>query len=105
MIHEEDWHRHLAIAVFRYNCSRHSATGIISFRALFGVDAFDSDTCLGLQLRLEDEPENVGRRWAEVHGLLYKSAMKSRYKAQPGNLRCSTTKRSRSAHMRCATGC
>jgi hypothetical protein len=41
------------------------------FRALFGVDPFEFDACLGLELRLEDEPHDVAQRLAEVHDQLY----------------------------------
>jgi hypothetical protein len=47
------------------------------FRALFGGDPFEFDACLGLELRLEDEPHDVAQRLAEVHGQLYKNAMRS----------------------------
>jgi hypothetical protein len=43
------------------------------FRALLGVDPFIFDACLGLELRLKDEPHDVAQRLAEVHGQLYKA--------------------------------
>jgi hypothetical protein len=46
------------------------------------VDPFEFDACLGLELRLEDEPHDVAQRLAEVHGQLYKKAMRSRAAAQ-----------------------
>jgi hypothetical protein len=52
------------------------------FRALFGVDQFEFDVCLGLELRLEDEPHDVAQRLAEVHGQLYKKTMRTRAAAQ-----------------------
>jgi hypothetical protein len=79
--HEEDWDRHLAFADFRYNASCNEATCVSLFRALFGVDLFEFDACLGLELRLE-EPHDVAQRLAEVHGQLYKRAMRSRAAAQ-----------------------
>jgi hypothetical protein len=42
------------------------------FHALFGVDSFEFDACLGLELSLEDEPHNMAQRLAEVHGQPYK---------------------------------
>jgi hypothetical protein len=49
------------------------------FRALFGVDPFEFDACLGLELRLEAyEPHDVAQRLEEVNGQLYKKAMRSR---------------------------
>jgi hypothetical protein len=52
------------------------------FRSLFGVDPFEFDACLGLELRLDDEPHNVAHRLAEVHGQLNKKAMRIRASAQ-----------------------
>jgi hypothetical protein len=49
--HEEDWDRHLAFAVFRFNATSNEATGMSPFRALFDVDPFEFDACLGLELR------------------------------------------------------
>jgi hypothetical protein len=46
------------------------------------VDPFEFDACLDLELRLEDEPHDVAQRLAEVHGQLYKKAMRSRPAAQ-----------------------
>jgi hypothetical protein len=57
--HEEDWDRHLAFTVFRYNATSNDSTGESPFRALLGVDAFEFDACLGLGLRSEDEPHDV----------------------------------------------
>jgi hypothetical protein len=82
VMHEEDWDRHLAFAVFRYNASCNEATGVSPFRALFGVDPFEFDAFLGLELRLEDKPHDVAQRLAEMHGQLYKKAMRSRAAAQ-----------------------
>jgi hypothetical protein len=80
--HEEDWDRHMAFAVFHYNASCNDATGGSPFRALFGVDPFEFDACFGLEFRLEDDPHDVSQRLAEVHGQLYKKAMRSRATAQ-----------------------
>jgi hypothetical protein len=46
------------------------------------VDPFKFDACLGLELRLEDEPHEVAQRLAEVHDQLYKKAWRSRAAAQ-----------------------
>jgi hypothetical protein len=46
------------------------------------VDPFEFDACLGLELRLEDEPHDVAQRLAEVHGQLYKKAIRSRAATQ-----------------------
>jgi transposase InsO family protein len=50
--HEKDWDRYLAFAVFRNNASCYEATRVSPFRALFGVDPFEFEACLGLELRL-----------------------------------------------------
>jgi hypothetical protein len=80
--HEEDWDRHLAFAVFRYNASCNEATGVSPFCSLVGVDTFEFDACLGLELHLGDEPHDVAQRLAEMHGQLYKEAMRSRVAAR-----------------------
>lgn len=64
MLDELNWDRHVAFTVFRYNCSRNSATGRTPYRAVFDVDAFEFDAAFGLQLKLEDEPFNVAGRLA-----------------------------------------
>jgi hypothetical protein len=83
--YEEDCDRQLAFAVFRYNASCNGATGVSPFRALFGVDPFEFDACLGLELRLEDEPHDVAQRLAEAHNRLYKKAMRIRAAVQVQN--------------------
>jgi hypothetical protein len=79
---EEDWDRHLAFAVFRYNASQNDATGTSPYRALFGVYPFEFDAYMDLELRLEDEPQDVAKRLGEVHKQLYSKSMKSRAIAQ-----------------------
>lgn len=49
---EENWDRHVSLAVFRYNCSEHSATKTTPYRAMFGVGTFEFDGEIGLQMRL-----------------------------------------------------
>jgi predicted RNA polymerase sigma factor len=80
--HEEDWDRHLVFAALRYNATTNEAIVISLFRALFVVDPFGFDACLGLKLRLEDEPHDVAQRLAKVHGQFYKKAMRNRAAAQ-----------------------
>jgi hypothetical protein len=48
-----------------------------AYRALFGVDPFEFDACLGLEWRSEAEPHDVAKRLTEVHKQLYSKAMKS----------------------------
>lgn len=59
---ETHWDKHVSFAVYRYNCSVKSATKCTPYRAMFGVDAFEFDAALGLELRLEDEPTDVAAR-------------------------------------------
>jgi hypothetical protein len=66
------------VRCFSLQCHRNGATGVSPFRASFCVDTFEFDACLGLELRLEDEPRDVAQRLSEVHGELYKKAMRSR---------------------------
>jgi hypothetical protein len=80
--HKVDRDRHLAFAVFRYNATCNEATGVSPFRDLFGVDPSEFDASLGVELRLEDKPHDVAQRLAEMHGQLYKKAMRSRAAAQ-----------------------
>jgi hypothetical protein len=82
MTHEEDWDLRLAFAIFCCNASCNEATGVSPFCALFGVDPFEFDACLRLELRLEDEPHDVAQRLVEVHGQIYKKTMRSRAAAQ-----------------------
>jgi hypothetical protein len=80
--HEEDWDRHLAFAVFRYNASCTEATGVHRFVLYSAWTRLSFFACLGLELRLEDKPHDVAQRLAEVHGQLYKKAMRSRAATQ-----------------------
>jgi hypothetical protein len=73
--HEEDWNRHLAFTVFCYNASCNEATSVSQFRAIFGVNPFEFDACLGLELYLQDEPHDVAQRLEKVHRQLHKKAM------------------------------
>jgi hypothetical protein len=50
--------------------------------ALFGVDPFEFDACLCLELRLQDEPHDVAQLLADVQGQLYKKAMRCRAAGQ-----------------------
>lgn len=75
---EENWDRHVSFAVFRYNCSKNSVTKSTPYRAMFGVDAFEFDAALGLQLRLEDEPIDLPARLAEIHNEVLRRGKTSR---------------------------
>jgi Integrase zinc binding domain/RNase H-like domain found in reverse transcriptase len=54
VLDEANWDTHVTFAAFRYNSSMNSATGVTPYRAMFGVDVFEFDVGLGLQLRLEE---------------------------------------------------
>jgi hypothetical protein len=69
---EESWPEHLAMCVFRYNNSVHSAPGETPYRAMFGVDCFAFDAGFNLRMRLDDEPEDLAVRLEEVHERLCK---------------------------------
>lgn len=79
---EANWDKHLCFATFRYNCSENSATIKTPYRAMFGVDAFEFDCGLGLQLRLEDDPTDLPARLAEIHADLLKQGNRSRDMAE-----------------------
>jgi hypothetical protein len=79
---EANWDTHVTFAAFRYNSSVNSATGVTPFRAMFGVDVFGFDSGLDLQLRLEDEPENIPSRLAAVHADLLSARKRSRSAAE-----------------------
>jgi hypothetical protein len=48
---------------------------------MFGVDVFEFDAGIGLQLRLEDEPESLHERLLEVHKDLLAAGRRSRTRA------------------------
>jgi Integrase zinc binding domain/Integrase core domain len=64
---EDSWPEYVSTCVFRYNNSVHSATGETPYRAMFGVDCFEFDAGINLRLRLDDEPDDLAARLAEVH--------------------------------------
>jgi hypothetical protein len=68
----------VTFAAFRYNSSVNSATGVTPYRAMFGVDVFEFDVGLGVQLRLEDEPEDLPSRLAAVHADLLSAGKRGR---------------------------
>lgn len=47
-IHEEDWDKRCAFAVFRYNSSVNDATGVTPVWILFGVEKFEFEALVGL---------------------------------------------------------
>lgn len=81
VLDEADWDRHVSFAVFRCICSQNTATGLSPFHALFGVETFEFEASLGLQLRLEAEPDDVAGRMRELHTSLARMAARSLSKA------------------------
>jgi hypothetical protein len=78
VLDEVDWDQHVYMATFRYNTSVHQATGISPYRAMFGVDVFEFDAGVGLQLRLDKEPTSLAERLKEVHRDLLEAGKRSR---------------------------
>jgi Integrase core domain len=81
VLDEADWDHHVAMATFRYNSSVHRATKCTPHSAMFGVDVFEFDAGIGLQVRLEDEPEDLAERLAAVHKDLLAAGKQSRTSA------------------------
>jgi hypothetical protein len=75
---EANWDKNVTFAAFRYNSSVNSAAGVTPYRAMFGVDVFEFDAGIGLQPRLEDEPEDFPSRLAGVHADLLSAGNRSR---------------------------
>jgi hypothetical protein len=81
ILDEIDWDQHVCMATFRYNTSVHRATRISPYRVMFGVDVFEFDAGVGLQLRLDDEPTDLAERLKEVHRDLMAAGRRSRMAA------------------------
>jgi hypothetical protein len=77
LITDEDWDFTLALAQFRYNSTRHAATGMTPYRAVFGSDAFEFDCGLLQRLRTDNDPEELAERLREVHTELMDRGVKS----------------------------
>jgi hypothetical protein len=74
---EANWDQHVAMSTFRYNCSVISATGLTPYCTTFGVHAFEFDGGLGLELRLEEEPEDLPKALARIHQELLSAGHRS----------------------------
>jgi hypothetical protein len=48
---------------------------------MFGVDVFEFDAGIGLQLRLDDEPEDLAERLGRIHKDLLSAGRRSRTQA------------------------
>jgi hypothetical protein len=82
VLDEADWDTHVTFAAFRYNSSVNSATGVTPCRAMFGVDVFEFDAGLGLQLRLDEEPDDLPSWLVAVHADLLSAGKRSRSAAE-----------------------
>lgn len=80
--HEAGCDKHVAFAVFLYKTSRNDSTRMYQFFAMFGVESFEFDACLGLALRMDEEPQDVAERLAEAHAQLLSASLKIRSNAQ-----------------------
>ena len=81
MLDEEDWDPHVAMATFRYNASVHHAKKCSPYRSMLGMEVFEFDAGIGLQMRIEDEPEDLSARLALVHKDLMVAGRRSRTQA------------------------
>jgi hypothetical protein len=81
VLDEADWDHHVAMATFIYNSLVHGATKCTPYRAMFGVDVLEFDAGIRLQVRLEDEPEDLAERLAAVHKDLLAAGKQSRTSA------------------------
>jgi hypothetical protein len=61
------------MATFRCNTSKYRETCLTPYRAMFGVD--------GLQLRLDDEPEDLAERLGRIHKDLLSAGRRTRTQA------------------------
>jgi hypothetical protein len=78
ILREESWPEYEATCVFTYNNSVHSATGETPYRAMFGVDCFEFDAGINLWMGLDDEPEDLALRLAEIHERLHDKSLSAR---------------------------
>jgi hypothetical protein len=69
------------MAQLRDNLTSHAATGITPYRAIFGSNAFEFDSCLLARFRTDDEPDDLAARLKEVHARLLERGVKSRDRA------------------------
>jgi hypothetical protein len=81
VLDEADWDHHVAMEILRYNSSVNRATKCTPYRAIFRVDVFEFNAGIGLQVRLENEPEDLAERLAAVHKDLLSDGKQSRTSA------------------------
>lgn len=76
---DSNWHELIAGATFRYNTSRHSATGCTPFRATFGAEAFAWDAEVGLRTQQDDrEVMDLTTELRTIHEQLFQKTSKAR---------------------------
>ena len=81
---EHDWKKRLSLACFRCNTSDNSALGIIPYKAVFGIEAFDFDAevCCGMKIDEEElKNEEFAKLVHEIHAKLLSSGVDSRMQA------------------------
>ena len=84
-VHEQDWHKHILMACYRYNTTVHEATGMTPFKAMFGVESFELDHELALQDRIDEDPgtgDELAKQLAELHRQLIGKGNMARDKAE-----------------------
>lgn len=83
VLRDADWSSHVMIAAFRYNISRHEATGCTPYKAMFAAEFSESDAGLGLALRNEAVHGRDGQsvRLAAIHASLLRNGTVSRDRA------------------------
>ena len=80
---DSDWHKLIPGAAFRYNTTRHSATGTTPFRATFGVEAFAWDAEVGLRTLQDDrEVPDLPTQLRTVHDELFEKTARARSSAE-----------------------
>jgi Integrase core domain len=81
LLDEENWDLSLSMLTFRYNATKHAATGMTPYRAVLGTEVSEFDCGLLQRWRIDDEPENIAQRLAEIHAHLLTRGLKSRDEA------------------------
>jgi transposase InsO family protein len=78
LLDEQDWDLSLSMVTIRYNAMKHVATGMTPYKAVLGTEVFEFDCGLLQRWRIDDEPENLAQRLAEIHAHLLARGLKVR---------------------------
>jgi hypothetical protein len=83
---EDRWDESLALAVWQYNSSVHSVTGVTPFRAMMGTEAWDFTGNLNLRFEVDQardlaSPAALEQELADLHASLYSSTTRARSRA------------------------